>query len=176
MAKVVRDILIDRDKLDEMCRRLGKQITEDYTGKNLVMIGVLKGAFIFMADLIRYINLPLRVDFMSVSSYGSGTRSSGIVKILKDIDQDISGCDVLVVEDIVDTGLTLNKLIELLATRNPTSIHVCAAFDKPSRRIVTVDIRYCGMSIPDEFVVGYGLDYNNTFRNLPDLCLLGDDN
>lgn len=174
MAKYVKDVLISREQLSDMCVRLSEEINRDYAGKEIVLVGVLKGAVIFLADLARLITVPTRLDFMSVSSYGSRTRSSGIVKILKDLDQDISGCHVLIVEDIIDSGLTLKKLVELLSTRNPASIELCTAFDKPSRRKVDIPVKYRGIVIPDEFVVGYGLDFNGEYRNLPDVCVLGD--
>jgi hypoxanthine phosphoribosyltransferase len=175
MAKYVKEILIPRDEIARMCRRLGEQISRDYTGREVVLIGVLKGAFMFMADLIRYLSIPVRIDFISVSSYGSGTKSSGIVKINKDLDTDITGKHVIIVEDIIDTGLTLNHLRQLLGTRNPASFALCTAFDKPERRRVEIDVEYVGMRIPDEFVVGYGLDYDGRYRNLPDVSILGDD-
>jgi hypoxanthine phosphoribosyltransferase len=158
-----------------MCQRLGAQISKDYEGKEVILICVLKGAYAFMADLARYITVPLRVDFMSVSSYGSGTRTSGVVRITKDLDSDITGKHIIVVEDIVDSGLTLKHLKELLTTRNPASIALCTAFDKPERRRVEVDVDYVGMEIPDEFIVGYGLDFDGKYRNLPDVSILGDD-
>ncbi len=176
MAKYVKDILIPREELDAMCRRLGEQISRDYAGEEIILVGVLKGAYVFMADLARYITVPVRVDFMAMSSYGSQTRTSGVVKILKDVDQDISGSHVLVVEDIIDSGLTLKKLVELLSTRNPASIALCTAFDKPFRRKVEIEVKYKGMEVPNEFIVGYGLDFNGEYRNLPDVCVLGDTN
>ena len=176
MAKYVKEIMIPREEIDQMCRRLGAQISKDYEGKEVTLIGVLKGAYMFMADLARYITVPVRVDFMSVSSYGSGTKTSGIVRITKDLDSDISNKDIIVVEDIVDSGLTLKHLKELLSTRNPASVALCTAFDKPARRRVDVDVDYVGMQIQDEFIVGYGLDYDGKYRNLPDVCIIGDDN
>lgn len=174
MTKYVKEVLISAEELQAMCRRLGEQISKDYAGKEIILIGVLKGAYVFLADLARYITVPVRIDFMSMSSYGSRTRTSGVVKILKDVDQDISGCHVLIVEDIVDSGLTLNKLMEFLSTRNPASLELCTAFDKPSRRQIDIEVKYKGMEIPNEFVVGYGLDYNGEYRNLPDVCILAD--
>jgi hypoxanthine phosphoribosyltransferase len=176
MNKSVKRILIPKAEIDIMCRRLGEQITHDYKGKEIILIGVLKGAFVFMADLARYIDVPCRIDFMSVSSYGSGTRTSGVVRITKDLDSDISGKHIIVVEDIVDTGLTLKHLRELLSTRNPASIALCTAFDKPDRRKVELEVEYTGLQIPDEFIVGYGLDFDGKYRNLPDVSVLGDDN
>ncbi len=175
MAKYVKEIMISRREIDQMCQRLGASISQDYEGKEVTLIGVLKGAYVFMADLARYITVPVRIDFMSVSSYGSGTRTSGVVRITKDLDADISNKHVIVVEDIVDSGLTLKHLRQLLGTRNPASIALCTAFDKPARRRVDVDVEYVGMQISDEFIVGYGLDYDGKFRNLPDVCVIGDD-
>jgi len=175
MAKYVKDILIPRTEITRMCQRLGEQISRDYAGREVVLIGVLKGAFMFMADLVRHLSIPVRIDFISVSSYGSGTKTSGIVKINKDLDTDITGRHVIIVEDIIDTGLTLNHLRQLLGTRNPASFALCTAFDKPERRRVEIEVEYVGMRIPDEFVVGYGLDYDGKYRNLPDVSILGDD-
>jgi hypoxanthine phosphoribosyltransferase len=175
MAKYIKEVLIRREEIDSMCQRLGRQISEDYAGKEIILIGVLKGAYAFIADLARYITVPLRVDFMSVSSYGSGTRTSGVVRINKDLDSDITGKNIIVVEDIVDSGLTLKHLKELLTTRNPASIALCTAFDKPERRRVEIHVDYVGMKIPDEFIVGYGLDFDGKYRNLPDVSILGDD-
>lgn len=176
MSKYVKEILIPRDEIARMCRRLGEQISADYADREVILIGVLKGAYVFMADLARHLSVPCRIDFMSVSSYGSGTRTSGVVRITKDLDSDITGKHIIVVEDIVDTGLTLRHLRQLLGTRNPASIAICTAFDKPERRKVEVQVEYVGMKIPDEFIVGYGLDFDGKFRNLPDVSILGDDN
>ncbi len=175
MSKTIKRILIPKEDIALMCRRLGEQISQDYHGKEIILIGVLKGAFVFMADLARYITVPVRIDFMSVSSYGSGTRTSGVVRITKDLDSDISGKHIIVVEDIVDTGLTLKHLRELLSTRNPASIALCTAFDKPDRRKVEIEVEYTGLRIPDEFIVGYGLDFDGKYRNLPDVAVLGDE-
>lgn len=175
MAKYIKKILISREKISEMCRRLADQISRDYAGREVVLIGVLRGAFVFLADLARYLTIPVRIDFMSVSSYGSGTKSSGVVRIVKDLDMDITGRHIIVVEDIVDTGLTLNHLRNLLSTRNPASIALCTAFDKPERRKIDIRVDYVGMKVPDEFIVGYGLDYDGIYRNLPDVAILGDD-
>ncbi len=152
-----------RDKLAE----LGDRITADYEGKDLLLIGVLKGAFVVMADLARHIRLPIEFDFMAVASYGAATRTSGVVRILKDLDHDLEGRDVLLVEDIVDSGLTLNYLLKNLRGRRPASLEVCALLKKTGIQRVDIDLRYCGFEIPPEFVVGYGLDYAERFRNLP---------
>ncbi len=176
MGKYIKGTLITAAEIQAMCRRLGEQISQDYAGREIILIGVLKGAFVFMADLARHISVPVRIDFMSVSSYGSGTRTSGVVRITKDLDSDISNKHIIVVEDIVDTGLTLKHLRELLGTRNPASIALCTAFDKPERRKVELSVEYIGLQVPDEFIVGYGLDYDGKYRNLPDVAILGDDN
>lgn len=169
MALEVSDIMIPKEEIEEMCKRLGEQISKDYAGREVLLVGVLRGAFVFMADLIRHISVPVRVDFMKVSSYGDGTVSSGEVKIIQDLDESIAGKDVIVVEDIIDSGITLYKLRQVLQTRNPRSLAICAAFDKPSRRRVDIGVDYIGKQIPDEFIVGYGLDYAGLYRNLPDI-------
>lgn len=160
-------VLIDEERIANRIKEIGIQIAKDYKDKNLVVIGILKGAVLFMADLIKRIDIPLSIDFMAVSSYGKSTRSSGVVRILKDLDEEIEGKDVLIVEDIVDTGLTLKFLAENILSRNPASLKVCCLLDKPSRRKVAVSVDYVGFEIPDEFVVGYGLDYAQKYRNLP---------
>jgi len=175
MAHYVKEVLISRDEIDRMVTKLADRITEDFKGEEIVVVGVLKGSFIFMSDLVRKIPLPMIIDFMSVSSYYGGTKSSGVVKIIKDMDTDITGKNVIIVEDIVDSGLTLHHLKEMLLTRNPKSLRVCAAFDKPERRQVEIAAEYTGMPIPDEFIIGYGLDYAGKYRNLPDVCILASD-
>ncbi|MGI6538404.1 MAG: hypoxanthine phosphoribosyltransferase [Caldicoprobacterales bacterium] len=171
----VERILIDEEKLMNRIREMGRQITEDYRGKDLVLICILKGAVIFASDLAREIKLPLAMDFMAVSSYGSSTKSSGVVRILKDLDQEIEGRHVLIVEDIVDSGLTLHYLTENLMTRKPASLKICTCLDKPERRVTPVKIDYVGFNIPDEFVIGYGLDYAEEYRNLPFIGVLSKD-
>ncbi len=166
--------LVSREMISEFVARLGKEISEDYKGEELYLICVLKGSFMFLADLVRELDLPCEIDFMSVSSY-AGEKSTGIVKINKDLDRNISGKHVLIVEDIVDTGITLDHLMNLLSTRNPASLRIVTAFDKPSRRKVDIDVHYIGMEIPNEFIVGYGLDLDGYFRNLPDVVVLSDD-
>lgn len=161
------EVLISREKVETRIEELAKEIEKDYTGKNLVCVGLLKGSVMFMSDLIKAINLDLRIDFMKVSSYGSGTDSTGVVKILKDVDVDLAGKDVLIVEDIIDTGLTIVNVKDFLAKKNPNSIRVCTLLDKPSRRKVEVKGEYVGFEIPDEFVVGYGLDLDEKYRNIP---------
>ena len=159
--------LISEEKLKERIRELTKEIDRDYAGKEIHLICVLKGGAYFMTELSKYITIPVTIDFMAVSSYGSKTVSSGIVKIIKDHDEPIEGRDVLVVEDIVDTGFTLSYLLEMLRDRKPASLKLCAMLNKPDRRIREVKIDYLGFDIPDEFVVGYGLDYDQHYRNLP---------
>ncbi len=166
------EILVSRDDLSRSAKELGKRISKDYEGKKLVLVGVLKGGFVFLADLIREISIPVETDFIAVSSYGDETKSSGVVKIIKDIDINVTGKDVLIVEDLVDTGLTLRHLKDLLRTRGPMSLKICTALDKPSRRKVDIEVEYEGIVIPDKFVVGYGLDYAGKYRNLPDVCVL----
>ena len=165
-------VLITGDEIRATVADLGARITEDYRGKDLLLVGVLKGAFVLMADLSRHIRLPLEFDFMAVSSYGAATRTSGVVRILKDLEQDIEGRDVLLVEDIVDSGLTLNYLLRNLRSRRPASLEVCALLVKAGIQRVALDIRYLGFEIPPEFVVGYGLDFAERFRNLPYIATL----
>lgn len=161
------EVLISREKVEERIKEVAKEIEKDYAGKDLVCVGLLKGSVMFMADLIKSIDLDLRIDFMKVSSYGSGTNSTGVVKILKDVDVDLAGKDVLIVEDIIDTGLTILNVKDFLSKKNPNSVKVCTLLDKPSRRVVEVKGEYVGFEIPDEFVVGYGLDLDEKYRNLP---------
>jgi hypoxanthine phosphoribosyltransferase len=175
VAEYERDIdriLISEREIQDMVRKLGERITEDYRGRQLLLVGVLKGAFVLMADLSRSIRLPLMFDFMDVSSYGAATHTSGVVRILKDLDHEIEGRDVLVVEDIIDSGLTLNYLLKNLRTRRPASLEVVALLQKTSVQQVELDIRYEGFTIPPDFVVGYGLDFDERFRNLPYIALL----
>ena len=167
MHNDIQEILVSEDRLRQIVDDLGGRISKEYEGKPLVLVSVLKGSVIFMAALMRAIKIPCRIDFMSVSSYGAGVKTSGVVKIIKDLDQPIEGCDVLVVEDILDSGMTLSYILELLSKRNPASIRLCTLFDKPDRRKVNILADYVGMSVPDEFIVGYGLDYAERYRNLP---------
>ncbi|MCR4956750.1 MAG: hypoxanthine phosphoribosyltransferase [Lachnospiraceae bacterium] len=166
MSEKVR-VLIDEKAVDEKIAELGKKISEDYAGKQVHLICVLKGGVFFMCELAKRISVPVTMDFMSVSSYGAGTKSSGVVKIVKDLDESIEGKDVLVVEDIVDSGRTLSYLLEILEQRHPNSLHLCTMLDKPERRVTNVKVDYTAFNIPDEFVVGYGLDYDQRYRNLP---------
>ncbi len=172
MKNDILDVLITEEELRGKIKELGKIITEDYKDKDIMLVGVLKGCVLFLSDLSREINLPLSMDFMVVSSYGNSTKSSGVVRIVKDLERDISGKDVLIVEDIVDTGLTLNYLVDYLKSRNANSVKVCTLLEKPDRRIANVRMDYVGFHIPDEFVVGYGLDYDEIYRNLPFVCVL----
>ncbi len=160
-------MLVGEEDLDRRIRELGAEISRDYEGKDLLLLGILKGAVLFLSDLLRRIEIPAEVDFMAVASYGSATKSSGVVQILKDLEQAIEGRDVLIVEDIVDTGLTLRYLLETLESRNPRSLGVCALLSKREARIVEVPVEYVGFEIPNEFVVGYGLDYQQRYRGLP---------
>jgi hypoxanthine phosphoribosyltransferase len=168
----VKEVLIPSDKVQEKVRELGERITEDYKGERPLLVGVLRGAVVVMGDLMRHIDLPCEIDFMDISSYGSGTSSSGVVRILKDLEEDITDRHVLVVEDIIDTGLTLSYLRRSLLARRPASLEICAFLSKPSRRRVELDVKYLGFEVPDEFVVGYGLDFAGAYRNLPDICVL----
>jgi hypoxanthine phosphoribosyltransferase len=168
----IERVLITDDEIQSKIRELGDRITDDYRGKDLLLVGVLKGAFVVMADLSRHIRLPLQFDFMAVSSYGAATKTSGVVRILKDLDHDVEGHDVLLVEDIVDSGLTLAYLLRNLRARKPASLEVCALLRKPEVQRVDLDIKYRGFDIPPEFVVGYGLDYAEKYRNLPYVATL----
>jgi hypoxanthine phosphoribosyltransferase len=166
-------VLLSRDTIRNRIEEMGREISKDYEGKQPHMVGVLKGACTFMTDLIRTIDLPLSLDYIAVSSYGAATKSSGEVKLVKDLDQGLEGRDLLVVEDIVDTGLTLNYLVNVLRARGPRSVKVAALLSKPSRRLVQIPVDYVGFTIDDHFVVGYGLDYNEKYRNLPDIAVYG---
>jgi len=167
LEQAVGEVLIDQETLAARVAELGAEVSADYEGRDLLLIGVLKGAVFFMADLMRHLTVPCEVDFMAISSYGDATDSSGIVRILKDLDINIEGRDVLVVEDIIDSGLTLSYLIRNLESREPASLEVCALLTKPSRREIDVPVRYVGFEIPNKFVVGYGLDFAERYRNLP---------
>ena len=171
----VQRVLLSEEEIARKVKQLGAAITEDYQGKDLVLVGILKGAIIFLADLMREIKTPVNVDFMAVSSYAEGTTSSGVVRILKDLDLSIENRHILIVEDIVDTGLTLEYLVDILRSRHPASIGVAALLDKPDRRLVDIIPDYLGFSIPDEFVVGYGLDFAEQYRSLPYVGILKPD-
>lgn len=166
------EILLSREKIGQRVRELGREISRDYRGRNPHLVGILKGAWVFMADLIRELDIDVTVDFLGIASYGAGTRSSGEVKITKDLDVSIAGREVLVVEDILDTGRTFEFLEDELSAHEPRSLRLVALLDKPSRRVASVRADYVGFRIPDVFVVGYGLDFNQQFRQLPDVCVL----
>ena len=175
LSAAVSEILIDEETLHSRIAELGAQISDDYRGEDLLLIGVLKGAIFFMADLMRSIDIPCEVDFMAISSYGAGIDSSGVVRILKDLDVSIEGRNVLVVEDIIDSGLTLSYLLRNLEARDPASLEVCALLTKPERRENDVACRYVGFEIPNRFVIGYGLDFAERYRNLPFVGVLRDE-
>lgn len=172
MKEDVLRVLLSEDEIREKVRELGGKITADYKNSNLMLVTVLKGAVVFLADLMRQIDVPAEIDFMVVSSYGSGGKSSGVVKIVKDLDVPLAGKDILIVEDILDSGLTLSYIKELLESRGPRSIRIATLLDKPSRRKVDLQADYIGFSVPDEFVIGYGLDYDEKYRNLPYIGIL----
>lgn len=165
------EVLISEQELKQKTKELGERITKDYAGEEIVVICVLKGGVMFMVDLVKEIKLPLKMDFMVVSSYGDEFKSSGVVKIVKDLDESITNQHVLIVEDIIDSGRTLNYLIKILKERNPASIEVCTLLDKPEQRIVDVEVKYTGFEIPNHFVLGYGLDYKQYYRNLPYIAI-----
>ena len=172
MKEDVLRVLLSEDEIREKVRELGGKITADYKNSNLMLVTVLKGAVVFLADLMRQIDVPAEIYFMVVSSYGSGVKSSGVVKIVKDLDVPLAGKDILIVEDILDSGLTLSYIKELLESRGPRSIRIATLLDKPSRRKVDLQADYIGFSVPDEFVIGYGLDYDEKYRNLPYIGIL----
>ncbi|MEX1142671.1 MAG: hypoxanthine phosphoribosyltransferase [Thermoleophilaceae bacterium] len=174
MPPAIGEILVQRDDLAHRVEGLAAEISRDYAGRRLLLIGVLKGAMFFLSDLMRRLDVDCEVDFMAVASYGSSTSSSGVVRILKDLDGPIDGRDVLIVEDIVDSGLTLSYLLRTLRARDPASLEVCALLTKPERRKVDLPIRYVGFEIPNRFVIGYGLDHAERFRNLPYVAVLDD--
>ena len=175
LERGVGEILIEHDSLQRRIAELGEEISEDYAGRDLLLIGVLKGAVFFMADLMRQLTIPCEIDFMAISSYGAATDSSGVVRILKDLDINIEGREVLVVEDIIDSGLTLSYLVRMLESREPASLEICALLTKPERREIEVDVRYTGFEIPNRFVIGYGLDFAEHYRNLPYVAVLHPD-
>ena len=172
MQQDVLRVLLSEEEIRAKCKEMGARISQEYKGKNLMLVTVLKGAVVFLADLMRAIEVPAEIDFMVVSSYGSGGKSSGVVKIVKDLDVPLAGKDLLIVEDILDSGLTLSYIKELLASRGPASIKIATLLDKPSRRKVDLVADYIGFSVPDEFVIGYGLDYDEKYRNLPYIGIL----
>ncbi|HDP69731.1 MAG TPA: hypoxanthine phosphoribosyltransferase [Actinobacteria bacterium] len=172
MSEELGQIVIGEEEIKKRIKELSEQISKDYKDKDLMLVGILRGAIIFLADLSREIKAPVEIDFMAVSSYGSSTKTSGVVRILKDLDEDIKGRDVLIVEDIVDTGLTLKYLIKNLKSRKPASLKVCALLRKKIEQQMSIDIDYCGFEVPNKFLVGYGLDWDEKYRNLPYICAL----
>jgi hypoxanthine phosphoribosyltransferase len=172
LERGVEEILIDEETLQARIRELGAEISSDYAGRDLLLVGVLKGAVFFMADLMRELSVPCEIDFMAISSYGAATDSSGVVRILKDLDINVAGRDVLVVEDIIDSGLTLSYLMRNLTARKPGTLEICALLTKPERREIDVPVRYVGFEIPNKFVIGYGLDFAERYRNLPYVAVL----
>ena len=170
----VTEVMISEEQLAEKVSELAKQIEKDFQGEELLVVGILKGASVFVSDLIRKINLDVNIDFMSVSSYGNSTESSGVVKILKDLDVNIEGKNVLIVEDIIDSGLTLSNLVAALETRNPKTLKLCTLLDKPQRRKADIHVDYVGFVIEDKFIVGYGIDYAEKYRNLPYVGIVGE--
>lgn len=168
----IQEILISKEQLQGKVKELAAQVSHDYAEKDLMIVSVLKGGVVFTTDLIKEITVPLSIDFMAISSYGASTSTSGVVRILKDLETNIEGKDILIVEDIIDSGLTLKYLKELLISRGPKSVRICTILNKPARRKVEVEVEYKGFDIPDEFVVGYGLDYAEKYRNLPFVAIL----
>lgn len=166
MSETIR-VMLGEEEVNKRIKEIGEQISRDYAGKSVHLICILKGGVFFMCELAKRITIPVSMDFMAVSSYGAGTESSGVVRIVKDLDEAIEGKEVIIVEDIIDSGRTLSHLVELLKQRRPASIRLCTMLDKPDRRVTDVDVKYVGFTIPDEFVVGYGLDYDQKYRNLP---------
>jgi hypoxanthine phosphoribosyltransferase len=171
----VGEVLIEEDALQSRIAELGAEISQEYEGRDLLLVGVLKGAVFFMADLMRELTVPCEIDFMAISSYGAATDSSGVVRILKDLDANIAGRDVLVVEDIIDSGLTLSYLMRSLKARKPASLEICALLTKPERREIEVPVKFVGFEIPNKFVIGYGLDFAERYRNLPYVAVLHPD-
>jgi hypoxanthine phosphoribosyltransferase len=172
MNNDIKEVLFSEDKLRDKIRQMGAKISNDYSGKELILIGVLKGSVVFMSDLIKEITIPCKMDFMAVSSYGNSTETSGVVKILKDLDFDIQGKDVLIVEDIIDSGVTLKYLMKYLSARKPSSLEIICLLNKPERRKVDIDVKYLGYNVPDYFLVGFGLDFAEKYRNLPYVGIL----
>ncbi len=168
----LKTVLYDEQQIAARVKELGAQISRDFAGEEVMLIGILKGAVVFFSDLVRQIDVKVKMDFMAISSYGSATKSTGVVRILKDLDKDITGMNVIIVEDIIDSGMSLQFLSEILMTRGAKTLSICVLLDKPSRRRTEIDVRYRGFEIPDEFVVGYGLDYDEYYRELPVIGVL----
>ncbi|WP_092924053.1 hypoxanthine phosphoribosyltransferase [Romboutsia hominis] len=171
----ITEVLLTEEQIAKKVEEIAKQIEKDFKGEELLVVGILKGASVFVSDLIRKIDLDVNIDFMSVSSYGKSTESSGVVKILKDLDVNIEGKNVLVVEDIIDSGLTLSKLVDVLETRNPKTLKLCTLLDKPERRKANIPVDYVGFTIEDNFIVGYGIDWAEKYRNLPYIGIVGEE-
>ncbi|TJX67875.1 hypoxanthine phosphoribosyltransferase [Soehngenia saccharolytica] len=169
---MIKEILVSEEQIKKRVKELGEQITKDYQGKEPVVVGILKGAVVFLSDLIREIKIPIHIDFMAVSSYGKSSISTGEVRIIKDLDFSVEDKDIIIVEDIIDTGLTLGYLKELLIKRGADSVKICTLLDKPERRKININVDYTGFTIPDEFIIGYGLDYNEKYRNYPFVAAL----
>lgn len=172
MTKDIKEILLTEEQITNKVKEIGKAISEDYKGKDLIIVGILKGSVIFASELIKNISIPCEIDFMAVSSYGNSTETSGVVRILKDLDHGIEGKDIIIVEDIIDSGVTLDYLLKYLKARKANSIEIITLLTKPSRRMLDLDVKYCGFEVPDEFLVGYGLDYAERYRNLPYVGIL----
>ena len=172
MTKDIKEILLTEDEILSKVKEMGKLISEEYAGKDLIIVGILKGSVIFASELIKNISIPCEIDFMAVSSYGNSTETSGVVRILKDLDHGIEGKDIIIVEDIIDSGITLDYLLKYLKARKANSIEIATLLTKPSRRMVDLKVKYCGFEVPDEFLVGYGLDYSERYRNLPYVGIL----
>ena len=172
MRQDIEEVLFSEEQISQIVARIGQEISRDYAGKNLLLVSVLKGSVVFMADLMRTVTVPAEIDFMCVSSYGNGVKTSGVVRIIKDLDNDLAGMDLLLVEDILDSGMTLSYIKKLLLDRNPNSVRICTLLDKPERRKADIVADYKGFDVPDEFVVGYGLDYAEKYRNLPYIGIL----
>ncbi|MBU3158850.1 hypoxanthine phosphoribosyltransferase [Clostridium frigoris] len=175
MNKNIKEVLYNEDQLRDKIRQMGAKVSKDYYGKDLILIGILKGSVIFMSDLLKEITIPCKMDFMAVSSYGNSTKTSGVVRILKDLDFEIQGKDVLIVEDIIDSGVTLKYLMKCLSARKPSSLEIICLLNKPERRKVDIDVKYVGYDVPDFFIVGFGMDYAERYRNLPYIGILKDE-
>ncbi len=172
MTEDIKEVLLTEEEILNRVKEIGKAISEDYNNKDLIVVGILKGSVIFASELIKNITIPCEIDFMAVSSYGRSTETSGIVRILKDLDYGIEGKDIIIVEDIIDSGVTLDYLLKYLKARKANSIEIVTLLTKPSRRMVDINVKYCGFEVPDEFLVGYGLDYSERYRNLPYIGIL----
>ncbi|MBW9172928.1 hypoxanthine phosphoribosyltransferase [Clostridium estertheticum] len=175
MNNDIKEVLYNEDQLRDKIRQMGEKVSKDYYGKDLILIGILKGSVIFMSDLLKEITIPCKMDFMAVSSYGNSTKTSGVVRILKDLDFEIQGKDVLIVEDIIDSGVTLKYLMKCLSARKPNSLEIICLLNKPERRKVDISVKYVGFDVPDFFIVGFGMDYAERYRNLPYIGILKDE-